>query len=66
MEVTLPADLTKQVEQELADGHYRSRDELIEQAVDTSSTSASVASSGSMRSVESGGRLIKKACMSGC
>jgi len=33
MDVTLPADLTKQVEQELADGHYRSRDELIEQAV---------------------------------
>jgi Arc/MetJ-type ribon-helix-helix transcriptional regulator len=33
MEVTLPADLTKQVEQEVASGHYRSRDELIEQAV---------------------------------
>jgi Arc/MetJ-type ribon-helix-helix transcriptional regulator len=33
MEVTLPADLTKQVEQELANGNYRSRDELIEQAV---------------------------------
>jgi Arc/MetJ-type ribon-helix-helix transcriptional regulator len=33
MEITLPADLTKQVEQELANGHYRSRDELIEQAV---------------------------------
>ena len=33
MDVTLPADLTKQVEQELAGGHYRSRDELIEQAV---------------------------------
>ena len=33
MEVTLPADLAKQVEQELANGHYRSRDELIEQAV---------------------------------
>src|SRR5439155_21076906 len=33
MDVTLPADLTKQVEQELASGHYRSRDELIEQAV---------------------------------
>ena len=33
MEVTLPADLTKQVEQELAAGRYKSRDELIEQAV---------------------------------
>ena len=33
MDVTLSADLTKQVEQELASGHYRSRDELIEQAV---------------------------------
>ena len=30
MDVTLPADLTRQVEQELARGHYRSRDELIE------------------------------------
>jgi Arc/MetJ-type ribon-helix-helix transcriptional regulator len=33
MDVPLPADLTKQVEQELVNGHYRSRDELIEQAV---------------------------------
>ncbi len=33
MDVTLPADLTKQVEQELANGRYRSSDELIEQAV---------------------------------
>ena len=33
MDVTLPADLRKQVEQELATGRYRSRDELIEQAV---------------------------------
>ena len=33
MDVSLPADLTKQVEQELASGNYRSRDELIEQAV---------------------------------
>jgi len=33
MDVTLPADLTKQVEQELASGRYRSSDELIEQAV---------------------------------
>ena len=33
MDVTLPADLTKQVEQELASGRYRSPDELIEQAV---------------------------------
>ena len=33
MDVTLPADLRKQVEQELASGRYRSRDELIEQAV---------------------------------
>jgi len=33
MDVTLPADLTKQVELELASGRYRSRDELIEQAV---------------------------------
>ena len=33
MEVTLPADLSKQVEQELASGRYQSRDELIEQTV---------------------------------
>ncbi len=33
MNVTLPADLTKQLEQELASGHYWSCDELIEQAV---------------------------------
>ncbi len=33
MEVTLPADLRKQVELELASGRYQSRDELIEQAV---------------------------------
>jgi Arc/MetJ-type ribon-helix-helix transcriptional regulator len=33
MDVTLPADLRTQVDQELASGHYRSRDELIEQAV---------------------------------
>ncbi len=33
MEVTLPADLTSKVELELASGRYRSRDELIEQAV---------------------------------
>ena len=33
MDVTLPADLTNQVEQELVAGRYRSRDELIEQAV---------------------------------
>jgi Arc/MetJ-type ribon-helix-helix transcriptional regulator len=33
MEVTLPADLRRQVEQELASGRYQSPDELIEQAV---------------------------------
>jgi Arc/MetJ-type ribon-helix-helix transcriptional regulator len=33
MDVSLPADLTIQVDQELASGHYRSRDELIEEAV---------------------------------
>lgn len=33
MDVTLPTDLTKQVEQELACGRYRSTSELIEQAV---------------------------------
>lgn len=33
MEVTLPADLKEEVEQELARGQYRSPDELIEQAV---------------------------------
>ncbi len=33
MDVTLPADLREQVEQELASGRYRSPDELIEQAV---------------------------------
>jgi Arc/MetJ-type ribon-helix-helix transcriptional regulator len=33
MDVTLPADLTKQVEQELASGRFRSPDELIGQAV---------------------------------
>ena len=33
MEVTLPADLRKQVEQELASGRFQSPDELIERAV---------------------------------
>ena len=33
MEVTLPADLTKQVQQELASGLDRTSDELFEQAV---------------------------------
>ena len=33
MDVTLSADLRKQVDQELASGRYRSCDELIEQAV---------------------------------
>lgn len=33
MKVTLPADLRRQVEQELAAGRYESPDELIEQAV---------------------------------
>ena len=33
MEVTLPADLRKQVEQELASGRYQSSDALIEEAV---------------------------------
>lgn len=33
MEVTLPADLRNQVEQEVASGRYQSRDELIAQAV---------------------------------
>ena len=33
MDVRLPADLRNQVEQELVSGRYRSRDDLIEQAV---------------------------------
>ncbi len=33
MEITLPADLSRQVELELASGRYQSSDELIEQAV---------------------------------
>jgi Arc/MetJ-type ribon-helix-helix transcriptional regulator len=33
MDVTLPADLTRQLEQELACGRYESSNELIEQAV---------------------------------
>ena len=33
MDVTLPADLRRQVEKELASGRYQSPDELIEQAV---------------------------------
>ena len=33
MDVTLSADLTMRVERELANGNYRSRDELIEQVV---------------------------------
>ena len=33
MNVSLPPDLTEQVEQELASGRYQSPDELIEQAV---------------------------------
>lgn len=33
MEITLPADLSRQVQLELASGRYQSSDELIEQAV---------------------------------
>lgn len=33
MNVTLPADLSKQVDQELASGRYQSRNQLIEEAV---------------------------------
>ncbi len=33
MDVTLPADLREQVEQEIASGRYHSSDELFEQAV---------------------------------
>jgi Arc/MetJ-type ribon-helix-helix transcriptional regulator len=33
MEVTLPADLTDQLQKELASGLYRNSDELFEQAV---------------------------------
>jgi len=33
MNVTLPADLRAQLEQELASGRYQNTDELIEQAV---------------------------------
>ncbi len=33
MEVTLPADLKNQVDQEIAAGHFNSSDELIERAV---------------------------------
>jgi Arc/MetJ-type ribon-helix-helix transcriptional regulator len=33
MEVTLPADLRRQVEQELTSGRYENSDQLIEEAV---------------------------------
>ena len=33
MDLTLPADLRKQVEQELASGRYQNSDQLIEEAV---------------------------------
>jgi Arc/MetJ-type ribon-helix-helix transcriptional regulator len=33
MEITLPADLTKQVEQEISSGRYHAAGELIEEAV---------------------------------
>ena len=33
MDVTLPADLRRQIEQELASGRYQGPDELLEQAV---------------------------------
>ena len=33
MEITLPADLRMQVDQELATGRFQSPDELIEQAI---------------------------------
>jgi len=53
----------KTVEQELASGELSSRDELIRTGgSDTSSTSVSAASIGSMRSAESARRLIKRAC----
>ena len=66
MDVTLPADLTKQVEQELASDLYQSPDELIEQAVRYSSTSVSALNAGSMHSAELARRLTKQASMSAC
>jgi Arc/MetJ-type ribon-helix-helix transcriptional regulator len=66
MDVTLPTDLTKQVEQELASGRYRSRDELIEQAVRHFFDERQRGQQRSMRSVELARRLIKRACMSEC
>lgn len=33
MDVSLPAELTRRLQQEVADGHYPSADALIEQAV---------------------------------
>jgi len=33
MDITLPADLRQQVEQELASGRYQNSDQLVEQAV---------------------------------
>jgi Arc/MetJ-type ribon-helix-helix transcriptional regulator len=33
MAITLPADLTKQVEQEISSGHFHGAGELIEEAV---------------------------------
>jgi Arc/MetJ-type ribon-helix-helix transcriptional regulator len=65
MDVRLPADSRKQVEQELGSDRYRSPDELIERAVCNCSTSASVASDW-MRSVESARQLTMLACMNEC
>ena len=66
MEVTLSADLKRQVEQELASGRYQSPDELIEKAVRQFPRSVSVANGDLVRSVESAKPLIRPACMSEC
>jgi len=38
MEVTLPADLTNQVDQQIAAGHFKSSDERIQRAADRTAT----------------------------
>ena len=66
MEVTLSADLNKQVEQELASGRYRPTMNSLNKLSGTFLTIGVVATGGSMRSAESAWRSMKPACMSEC
>lgn len=66
MEVTLPADLRKQVEQESPAAGIRAAMNSSNRLSGTSSTSVNVANGGWMRFVKSVNLSTKPACTSAC